>query len=227
MKTKIDVTIKTDKNSTGKTIYKENIDDLYQWCVDSKNFLIENLKNIGEELDSVQFSFPAIGARYFYQFAYYNSFSKLHINFINLTNKQIKTYFNQATIDYCDKIKQHITPVTLRAYLKQLVDQYGTQQYYENEYHFKIDSKKVFDFNYDGWSAVINKIQKIDDKYYLLVWWDDVNTDYDDVIDIDNIKVGDKETVIISKVYNKKFTFNTENLRNMIALILLNQKLGI
>lgn len=227
MKTKIDVTIKTDKNSTGKTIYKENIDDLYQWCVDSKNFLIENLKNIGEELDSVQFSFPAIGARYFYQFAYYNSFSKLHINFINLTNKQIKTYFNQATIDYCDKIKQHITPVTLRAYLKQLVDQYGTQQYYENEYHFKIDSKKVFDFNYDGWSAVINKIQKIDDKYYLLVWWDNGNTDCDDVIDIDNIKVGDKETVITSKVYNKKFTFNTENLRNMIALILLNQKLGI
>lgn len=108
-----------------------------------------------------------------------------------------------------------------------MVDQYGTQQYYENEYHFKIDSKKVFDFNYDGWSAVINKIQKIDDKYYLLVWWDAVNTDYDDVIDIDNIKVGDKETVIISKVYNKKFTFNTENLRNMIALILLNQKLGI
>lgn len=227
MKTEIDVTIKTDKNSTGKTIYKENIDDLYQWCVDSKNFLIENLKNIGEELDSVQFSFPAIGARYFYQFAYYNSFSKLHINFINLTYKQTKTYFNQATIDYCANIKKKITPATLQAYLKQLVDQYGTQQYYKNEYHFKIDSKKVFDFNYDGWSAVINKIQKIDDKYYLLVWWDDVNTDYDDVIPLDSIKVGDKETVIRSKVYNKKFTFNTENLRNMISLILLNQKLGI
>ena len=227
MKTEIDVTIKTDKNSTSKTIYKENIDDLYQWCVDSKNFLIENLKNIGEELDSVQFSFPAIGARYFYQFAYYNSFSKLHINFINLTNKQTKTYFNQATIDYCAKIKQHITPATLQAYLKQLVNQYGTQQYYENEYHFKIDSKKVFDFNYDGWSAVINKIQKIDDKYYLLVWWDNGNTDCDDVIPLDSIKVGDKETVITSKVYNKKFTFNTENLRNMISLILLNQKLGI
>ena len=225
MKTEIEVTIKTDKNSTGKTLYKENIDDLYQWCVDSKNFLIENLKNICEELDSLQFRFPGIDARYFYQFAYYNSFSKLHINFINLTNKQIKTYFNQEVIDYCAKIKQRITPATLQAYLKQLVNQYGTQQYYENEYHFKIDSKKVFDFNYDGWSAVINKIQKIDDKYYLLVWWDDVNTDYDDVIDIDSIKVGAKETVITSKVYNKKFTFNTENLRNMIALLLLNQRI--
>lgn len=227
MKTKINVTVKTNKQVNSKTIYKENIDDLYNWCEDSKDFLIDNIKNTGEELDNLEFNFPAIGARYAYQFAYRNSFSVIQINSINLTYTQIKKYINQEVIDYCAKIKQHITPVTLRAYLKQLVDQYGTQQYYENEYHFKIDSKKVFDFNYDGWSAVINKIQKIDDKYYLLVWWDDVNTDYDDVIDIDSIKVGDKETVITSKVYNKKFTFNTENLRNMIALILLNQKLGI
>lgn len=227
MKTKIDVTIKTDKNSTGKTIYKENIDDLYQWCVDSKNFLIENLKNIGEELDNLEFNFPGIGARYAYQFAYRNSFSVIQINSINLTYTQIKKYLNQEVIDYCAKIKQRITPATLQAYLKQLVDQYGTQQYYENEYHFKIDSKKVFDFNYDGWSAVISKIQKIDGKYYLLVWWDNGNTDCDDIIPLDSIKVGSKETVITSKVYNKKFTFNTENLRNMIALILLNQKLGI
>lgn len=227
MKTEIEVTIKTNKNSTSKTLCKENIGNLYQWCVDSENFLIENLKNIGEELDSLQFRFPGIDARYFYKFAYYSSFSKLHINFINLTNQQIKTYFNQEVIDYCANVKKKITPATLQAYLKQLVDQYGTQQYYENEYHFKIDSKKVFDFNYDGWSAVINKIQKIDDKYYLLVWWDDINTDCDDIIDIDSIKVGVKETVITSKVYNKKFTFETEKLRNMIALLTLNQKLGI
>ena len=225
MKTEIDVTVKTNKQVNSKTIYKENIDDLYQWCLDSEDFLIDNIKNIGEELDNLEFIFPGIGARYAYQFAYRNSFSVIQINSINLTYTQIKKYLNQEVIDYCAKIKQHITPATLQAYLKQLVNQYGTQQYYENEYHFKIDSKKVFDFNYDGWSAVINKIQKIDDKYYLLVWWDDVNTDYDDVIPLDSIKVGDKETVITSKVYNKKFTFNTENLRNMITLLLLNQRI--
>lgn len=227
MKTEINVTVKTNKQVNSKTIYKENIDDLYNWCEDSKDFLIDNIKNTGEELDNLEFNFPGIGARYAYQFAYRNSFSVIQINSINLTYTQIKKYLNQEAIDYCDKIKQHITPVTLRAYLKQLVDQYGTQQYYENEYHFKIDSKKVFDFNYDGWSATIDSIQKIDGKYYLLVWWDNGNTDCDDIIPLDSIKVGSKETKITSTVYNKTFTFETENLRNMIALILLNQKLGI
>ena len=227
MKTEIEVTIKTNKNSSWKTIYKENIDDLYQWCVDSKKFLIENLKNIGEELDSLQFSFPGIGARYFYQFAYYNSFSKLHINFVNLTNEQIETYFNQEVIDYCVKLKQHITPATLQAYLEQLVDHYGTQQYYENEYSFKIYADKVFNFNSDGLNAILDSVQKVDDKYYLLVWWDNGNTDCDDVIPLDSIKVGSKETTITSTVYGKTFTFETENLRNMIALVMLNQKLGI
>lgn len=226
MKTEINVTVKTNKQVNSKTIYKENIDDLYNWCKDSKDFLIDNIKNTGEELDNLEFNFPGIGARYAYQFAYRNSFSVIQINSINLTYTQIKKYLNQEVIDYCTKIKQHITPATLQAHLKQLVNQYG-KQYYDNEYRFKIPLHDIFYLNYDGWSATIDSIQKIDGKYYLLVWWDNGNTDCDDIIPLNSIKVGSKETKITSTVYNKTFTFETENLRNMIALILLNQKLGI
>lgn len=226
MKTEINVTVKTNKQVNSKTIYKENIDDLYNWCEDSKDFLIDNIKNTGEELDNLEFNFPGIGARYAYQFAYRNSFSVIQINSINLTYTQIKKYLNQEVIDYCAKIKQRITPATLQAYLKQLVNQYG-KHYYANEYRFKIPLHDIFYLNYDGWSATIDSIQKIDGKYYLLVWWDNGNTDCDDVIPLDSIKVGSKETKITSTVYNKTFTFETEKLRNMITLILLNQKLGI
>lgn len=226
MKTEINVIVKTNKQVNSKTIYKENIDDLYNWCEDSKDFLIDNIKNTGEELDNLEFNFPGIGARYAYQFAYRNSFSVIQINSINLTYTQIKKYLNQEVIDYCAKIKQRITPATLQAYLKQLVNQYG-EHYYANEYRFKIPLHDIFYLNYDGWSATIDSIQKIDGKYYLLVWWDNGNTDCDDIIPLDSIKVGSKETKITSTVYNKTFTFETEKLRNMIALILLNQKLGI
>ena len=226
MKTEINVIVKTNKQVNSKTIYKENIDDLYNWCEDSKDFLIDNIKNTGEELDNLEFNFPGIGARYAYQFAYRNSFSVIQINSINLTYTQIKKYINQEVIDYCAKIKQRITPATLQAYLKQLVNQYG-KHYYANEYRFKIPLHDIFYLNYDGWSATIDSIQKIDGKYYLLVWWDNGNTDCDDIIPLDSIKVGSKETKITSTVYNKTFTFETEKLSNMIALILLNQKLGI
>ena len=226
MKTEINVIVKTNKQVNSKTIYKENIDDLYNWCEDSKDFLIDNIKNTGEELDNLEFNFPGIGARYAYQFAYRNSFSVIQINSINLTYTKTKKYLNQEVIDYCAKIKQRITPATLQAYLKQLVNQYG-KHYYTNEYRFKIPLHDIFYLNYDGWSATIDSIQKIDGKYYLLIWWDNGNTDCDDIIPLDSIKVGSKETKITSTVYNKTFTFETENLRNMIALILLNQKLGI
>lgn len=93
MKTKINVTVKTNKQVNSKTIYKENIDDLYNWCEDSKDFLIDNIKNTGEELDNLEFNFPGIGARYAYQFAYRNSFSVIQINSINLTYTQIKKIY--------------------------------------------------------------------------------------------------------------------------------------
>lgn len=77
-------------------------------------------------------------------------------------------------------------------------------------------------------NAFIGGIRKIDNSYYLSFYWDNGNTDYDDVIDLDEIKFGTKEITITSTVHGRKtFTFEIEKIRNMLVLFLLNKKLGI
>ena len=163
----IQLLLKTNKQTYSKTLYKENIENLYEWCINNKNFIINNIKNTGEKLEAFEFNFSAIAARYFYRFGpYYNSFSRLMINFVDLTKEQIEIYFNQDAIDYCEKLKKKITASKIKDYFKYLVDNYGFQLPY-NENEFSLSIKNNFDLNSDGLNAFIGGIRKIDNSYYL------------------------------------------------------------
>lgn len=232
MKTEIDVTIKTDKNSTGKTIYKENIDNLYDWCFDSRVFLAENIKKLEKDnvLKDIKFKFPGLDITYWNNREYYSAHELISINMVELTKEQLKNYFNQESIGYCADLKKKMSsPLSIKKYLKSIVDFYGVAGNKNNSIIFKIDPTNIFKLNYDkDKNAKIHGIQSINNKYYLYIFWNENETIFFDAIDLERtVDFNEEETILFSTKYDKEFVFDTKNLRNMIALILLNQKLGI
>ena len=232
MKTEIIATVKTEKTETVKTLFKENIDDLYHWCFASRVFIAENIKKLENDnvLKDIYFRFPGLDITYWNNREYYSAHEKLSINFVDLTKEQTKNYFNQESLDYGAKLKKKMSsPLSIRKYLKHIVDFYGVAGNKNNSVIFKIDPTNTFKLNYDkDENAKIHGIQSINNKYYLYVFWNENDTEFFDAINLEKaVDFNEEETILFSTKYDKEFAFETENLRNMIALILLNQKLGI
>ena len=232
MKTEIIATITTEKTKTVKTLFKENIDNLYDWCFDSRVFLAENIKKLEKDnvLKDIKFRFPGLDITYWNNREHYSAHELISINWVELTKEQLKNYFNQESIDYCANLKKKMTsPLSIRKYLKSIVDNYGVAGNKNNSIIFKIDPTNIFKLNYDkDKNAKIHGIQSINNKYYLYIFWNENETIFFDAIDLEKaVGFNEEETILFSTKYDKEFVFDTENLRNMIVLLLLNQKLGI
>lgn len=217
MNIKIDIIALTKlKGEIVKTIFKniEDINDLKQWCIDSRNFIVKNLQKI-DSLIQLEFYFSDIDAKFTYTKGLDDSFT---IN-RELLDKENEKLFSIDFIELYKRLKRK----PLKDVIKETVESYGKYNKYYNYTIFRILS--TFELNSNDWNAWIKNIEVRNNKYYISLYFQDTNTDHDDFIPLNDIYVNCDEVIIISKRYGKKFYFNKDKLYKMLATsIMLNKK---